>query len=870
MSRTAVIIGGGLGGLITGAILAREGLDVTVLEKNLIIGGGLQSFVRFGEVFDTGMHIIGGMQQNGNVRRICEYLGIWDRVHVADVDPAEIDDVYFAEDGRTYRISQGREAFVDTLAGYFPDQRSNLEAYVDAMYRVTEEVDLFYLRPSSDDMRVHSDDFMMSADTFIAKYITESHLQSIVAYMNPLYGGRGGKTPAYIHSLISVLYLNGPSRFAGGSVLFANTLRDFITGQGGRVIAGDPVSLVHSADRRIEYVQTEKGLRYTADYYISAVHPCTLFELMDNPSDLPKPYRQRLQELPNAYSAFTLNIRLKPDTFRYFNRTVYYMTTYDGMWKFGEGEWPRGFLFMTPPEISQGEYARKMIVTAPMQWKEVEKWENTSVGHRGEEYEAWKRSCADKLLDCLEKVCPGFRDCIEDINTASPLTIRDFYGVKEGSMCGFSKDCNNILMSQVPVVTKIHNLYLTGQNCNLHGFCGVALTAISTSEAIFGRNYIVNRINRFDDIRPYQGDEFLEAARRLAGYPAFVKAFSWVFPERSAESLKAGVLAVRCQKDFDDFMFAAIERIKDRTITEYSCSGLEDVGADETCLYLSNHRDIVMDAALLLCSQYAGGVKIPQVSFGSNLMQKGFVTDLGKMVRMFRVERSGSDPRQDYNFSNHLSDYINHTILQRAESVWIAQRNGRTKDGCDRTDNAILRMFAMHGPDNLVEALSRLNIRPVSVSYEWEPCDMLKALELYTADGGVYVKKPGEDINSIITGIQGSKGRTHIEVCAPLTAADLAPFAAMPARRFFAEAAGIIDRRICMAYRLYPNNYIACDLLSGCDEFCACYTAGQKEAFLRHLERLDAIPVDNPDRLRRIFLGIYANPVHSRKHFETR
>ena len=133
-----------------------------------------------------------------------------------------------------------------------------------------------------------------------------------------------------------------------------------------------------------------------------------------------------------------------------------------------------------------------------MTWDYVKQWEDTTVGHRGEEYEKWKKECAEKLLDRMEELYPDFRDCIEAVNTASPLTIRDWYGVKEGSMCGYSKDCNNITLSQVPVVTKVRNLLLTGQNCNVHGFCGVPLTAINTSEVILGRNYVLDKINQFE------------------------------------------------------------------------------------------------------------------------------------------------------------------------------------------------------------------------------------------------------------------------------------------------------------------------------------------------------------------------------------
>ena len=173
------------------------------------------------------------------------------------------------------------------------------------------------------------------------------------------------------------------------------------------------------------------------------------------------------------------------------------MTKYDDIWKFGrtDTQWPLGFLFMTPPERNQGKYANKAIITAPMSFEEVREWEATSWGHRTKGYEVWKERKADELFHLVEEIHPGFRDCVIGVNTASPLTIRDFYAAKEGTLCGFSKDYSNIVASQVPVVTKIDNLLLTGQNNNLHGFCGVPLTAINTCEAILGINYIINKIN---------------------------------------------------------------------------------------------------------------------------------------------------------------------------------------------------------------------------------------------------------------------------------------------------------------------------------------------------------------------------------------
>ena len=496
--RHAVIIGAGLGGLFTGAMLSKEGFTVTVLEKNATIGGGLQSFQRFGECFDTGMHVIGGMQPGGNIWKICRWLGILDAIRVRDVDDDCADRLYFAEDRTSYQIGKGRDGFIQSLTRQFPQERENLARYVDGVLDMAGKVDLFNLRPSGGQMGlfVESDDFLMAADDYIAKYTGDERLRSVLAYMNPLYGGRAHETPAYIHALISTMYIRGASRFVGGSQHVAQALADVICQCGGQVLTREAVEWLEVKDRRVEYVRTAQGRQYVADYYIAAIHPCTLLRLMDEKA-FPKSYRQRLDAIPNTHSAFSLYIKLKPGTFPYINHPEYFMTRYADVWNFSREDrpWPLGLMMMTPPDEHQGKWATKILVTAPMPFGMVRRWEHTTTGRRGPDYEQWKLQRARELIAQMEEMHPGFSDTIAAVNTASPLTIRDFYGVKEGSICGFAKNCQHIVLSQVPVVTKLHNLLLTGQNNHLHGFCGVPLTAINTCEAILGPNTLINKIN---------------------------------------------------------------------------------------------------------------------------------------------------------------------------------------------------------------------------------------------------------------------------------------------------------------------------------------------------------------------------------------
>lgn len=495
---SVIIIGGGLGGLFTGAFLGKEGLKVTILEKSHTIGGGLQCFHRGGTIFETGMHILGGFRKGHNLYRICSYLGILNKLEIKDTDLHAMDSVTYDEDGRTYVLPSGKEAFTQYLKDMFPAERKNIQAYMDALYAIAQEVDLFYLRPGGHGMPTHSEDFLMPADEFIAKYVSDRRLRDLLAYMSPMYGGVAGHTPAYIHAMINVLYIDGSSQFVDGSQQLADSLADLIKENGGEVRAGDGVEKVEVLDRKVTKVITHAGKVYTADWYVSDVHPCTLFQLTGEGA-FPRHYMQRIQNIPNSYSAFTLFIKFKPGKQPYVNHPRYYQDHYGSVWQLGdfhEESFPAGFMYITPPTRQQGPLATRMVVNCLMPFDAVRQWENTRVGRRGKEYEEWKKRLETKLLDKLESLHPGFKESIKMCFSASPLTIRDYLGVKEGSLYGHLCDCKNLLASQMPIATKVRNLLLTGQNVNLHGICGVPLTAIQTAEGIVGYGKILEKINK--------------------------------------------------------------------------------------------------------------------------------------------------------------------------------------------------------------------------------------------------------------------------------------------------------------------------------------------------------------------------------------
>lgn len=370
----------------------------------------------------------------------------------------------------------------------------------------------------------------------------------------------------------------------------------------------------------------------------------------------------------------------------------------------------------------------------------------------------------------------------------------------------------------------------------------------------------------FDDIRPYRDDEIPMAMQRIAESTTFPLLASYVFPDRDLGEVRRMLLSLRTIDEFQSqVMFYMNAEIIRRTMTEFTWGGLEYLSPERRYLFIGNHRDIVLDSSLMEFVLYNNGHETSEITFGANLMQSPLIVDIGKANKMFRVERPGNNLREFYCASAHLSEYIRHTLREKHQSVWIAQRNGRTKDGLDLTDQGVIKMLGLSRSDNKVEALDELHIVPVAISYEWEPCDILKALELYEKKlMGRYVKKPGEDVNSILTGITQPKGRVHLHFCEPLHREELALYDGCTQGDFHRAVAHLIDRRIHHAYRLMPNNYIAHDLRYGRSEYIHCYTSEQKEVFLCHLAALRPYEENcDLDLLADFLLGIYANPIDS-------
>lgn len=377
-------------------------------------------------------------------------------------------------------------------------------------------------------------------------------------------------------------------------------------------------------------------------------------------------------------------------------------------------------------------------------------------------------------------------------------------------------------------------------------------------------------MGEFDTIRPYDDSEVKAVLHRLLADPAFLDilirfrfprfagALGWALRPLIARKLRhqfAGIESVAALQDKVEFY---VDHTIERATDGVTYTGVEQLQQSKAYLLLANHRDIVMDPAFVNYAVYHAGLTTPRIAIGDNLLQKPFVSDLMRLNKSFIVHRSISGRREKLAAYQLLSAYINHSIRTDCQSIWIAQAEGRAKDGDDRTDSAILKMFHMSRKDEpFAEVIQSLNLTPVSISYEYDPCDLAKARELYIrATTGGYVKAEGEDDISIAQGITGYKGRVHINFAPPVTE----PFA--DARLLAAE----IDRRVLLGYRLFPAHYLAYAQWSGADAELAVPTAAQLfgtdelgKAQVEWERRLDACP----EAHRPWLIAQYACPVRN-------
>ena len=375
-------------------------------------------------------------------------------------------------------------------------------------------------------------------------------------------------------------------------------------------------------------------------------------------------------------------------------------------------------------------------------------------------------------------------------------------------------------------------------------------------------------MEKFDSIRPYNESEFAAAIERITSHEYLPIVINSVFLNTNAEEYIENMKKYKTVRDFQHgFMRDAVENILKKTSTNFTYDGIDNVKKGSCNMFVSNHRDIALDAAILCYVFAINNLECFEVAIGNNLLQGDFVIDIAGVNKMFKIMRS-SNAKDLYRDSVLASEYMRHVIKDKKESVWIAQRNGRTKDGNDKTELGVLKMFSLGNDKPFVENFEEINITPIAISYEYEPCDFLKTMELYISSFQKYVKEPGEDLRSIIAGIMQPKGQINISVTPSITREELEYCDQFEKNAKFTTLAEIMDKRIYKAYKLYKNNYIAHDILNNANTYAEFYSKEEKEFFLNYmrngLSKLPCAKEENMKELEEIFLKIYANPVENK------
>ena len=487
-----IIIGSGLGGLECGAILSKEGYNVCVLEKNELFGGCFQTYRRKGHLLDTGIHYIGSLDEGQVMNQFFRYVGIMDHLKVRKLDENAFDKIFYKN--RVYDYAMGYERFIDTLCQSFPHEKENLRQYTTLLKEVGNLISVDNLKKgiiSTEGMKF----FNTSAAGMIDKITTNPDLQSVLAGSALLYGGLREHSNFYEHAMINNSYIQGAYRFIDGSMQVASEIINVIRTHGGTVLNNSEVTRIIVENNQVAGVEINHAERIESKYIISNVHPKQTLTLLDKTRCIKNAYISRINSLENTYGIFTLYLIMKEKSYPYQNQNLYLHGDND-VWydkKVNMG-YTTNCMISTQASSRNSDYADVISILTPMYIDELSAWQDTLPEQRGEDYKAFKIEKARQLLEFIKSHGIDFTDHIETMYTTTPLSYRDFTGTCDGSAYGIIKDYKCPQIGFVSTRSRLGNLFLTGQNLNVHGALGVTLTAMLTCAEFVGQEYLAKKI----------------------------------------------------------------------------------------------------------------------------------------------------------------------------------------------------------------------------------------------------------------------------------------------------------------------------------------------------------------------------------------
>lgn len=494
-----IIVGSGMGGLVCGDILSREGFSVCVIEKNKQIGGCLQTFSREKVIFDSGVHYLGSLDKGQSLYQLFKYLGLMDKLKLQKMDEEVFDKIIIEHDDKEYVYAQGYDNFIRKLVNDFPTEEAGIRAYCNKIQEVCSKFPMYNLR-SGGEYNEKADVLELDTQGFIESVTKDRKLRAVLSGNNALYAGQSNRTPFYVHALILNSYIESSYKCIDGGSQIAKYMALNIREHGGQIKRNTSVKKFEVVDGRVSHIITGKGEMIYGDHFISNIHPVKTLDMID--SDIIKNvYRKRLKSLESTVSSFTVNIVLRENSFPYFRNNYYYHREGQvwNMENYTEENWPLGYALFLSASSKSPEYAQAMTILSYMRIEEMEPWKDTfntisEEDDRGEDYEAFKKRKAEKLIDLVEEKFPTIRSHIKSYYTASPLSYRDYIGNEDGSMYGIAKDYKDPLRTFISPRTKIPNLFFTGQNLNLHGVLGAAMSGLVTCTALLENDSIIEKV----------------------------------------------------------------------------------------------------------------------------------------------------------------------------------------------------------------------------------------------------------------------------------------------------------------------------------------------------------------------------------------
>lgn len=485
-----VVIGSGLGGLVSALLLARAGKKVCVLEKNNQYGGNLQTFVRDKTILDTGVHYIGGLQPDENLGRYFAYLGILNELTLEQLDMNGFDLISFGSEKIQYPQAQGYERFISELIPYFPDEETALHKYIASIKYYCSQFPLYNLELGFG----YNEELMRVSVQEVLNDITlNKKLQAVLIGNGFLSALDANRTPFYVHALTVNSYIQSAWRCVkGGSQItkaFVKQLRKYSAD----LYKHQKVEKLHFNGNVLESCETIDCF-YKADQFVSNIDLKQLFSMF-NEENQRKPYVKRINQLQNGPSVFSVHFILKPNSLPYFNHNIYHFDSVDQAFSYNDswiGNSPKSMVITTSPHEKNQEYAQSLSVMTYMTYEQVQRWHHTfntvhNGNDRGSDYELFKDEIVQNILKKLTHYFPDIQQKVAFVYTSSPLSYRDYIGSTDGSMYGIEKEAHQPLKTLISPKTKIENLFLTGQNLRLHGILGVTITGFLTAGEMLGK-----------------------------------------------------------------------------------------------------------------------------------------------------------------------------------------------------------------------------------------------------------------------------------------------------------------------------------------------------------------------------------------------